>query len=757
MPIKIALVGNPNSGKTTLFNELTGSKQYVGNWPGVTVEKKEGMLKGYSDVTIVDLPGIYSLSPYSAEEVVSRNFLLNENVDLIIDIVDAANIERNLYLTTQVIETKVPVIIALNMMDVIEKQGDKISIEKLAEQLKCPIVEISALKNKNISKLIDTCIKRVGEHTEVTIPTFYENDLTAAIAQIGTIINDVAQGRSNLFYSVKLFEKDALIRDQLSLSETQISNVNQIITAVENKLEDDSESIITDARYQFIAGVVNSAVKKNAKTKLTTSDKIDRVVTNKWLALPIFALLMYVAYYFAITTVGDLSIGFIENFFEWVGTMLTNGLQAIGASETIIRMLIEGALGGVTSVMSFVPQMMILFFFISLLEDSGYMARVAFIMDRVFRKFGLSGKSFIPFIIGTGCSVPAIMSSRTIENEKDRRMTIILTPFIPCGAKLPVFALMIAAFFPDSPWVGPSMYFIGIIMVIISGVLLKRTKWFAGEPAPFIMELPPYRFPSFKGVFIHMWERGKLFITKAGTIILAMSILIWVSLNFNTSFHLIEEASQDTSLLAAFGRVFAPVFAPLGYGHWQAAVAQVTGLLAKETMVATFGILAGGLGEGTAELSTWVNTLIGSQAAAYSFMIFTLLAAPCMAAIGATKRELVRWGDTLKVVAYQCGLAYLMAMIAYQIRLFDLVSGALSAIGQFLSPVFNPIATVVGYIFWPISKLIEIVTYPIVWIFTNFFDFLSAQPIYVIVIILAVIGYNVIRKFMNIKRTKHAL
>lgn len=697
MSIRIALAGNPNSGKTTLFNVLTGARQHVGNWPGVTVEKKEGTLKAAygKSITLVDLPGIYSLSPYSGEEIVARNYLISERPDVIINIVDGSNLERNLYLTTHLMETKIPVVIALNMGDILEKQGDEVDIEQLAKQFKCPVVIISALKETGISDLIKTTLAVVENKAEPKTLDCFDDKINEAIIQIQQIIALNTTAEDVLYYATKLLEKDEIMAAQLALNSTQSAAIEEVVARIESDYDDDTQSIISSLRYQFIQQAVSASIslKKQNNVSLSTSDKIDRIVTNRWLSIPIFALVMYLIYYVSIQTIGDLTIGYVETIFAWLGEGLTAILQTIGASETIISLLIDGALAGIGAIFTFVPQMMILFFFISFLEDSGYMARIAFIMDRIFRRFGLSGKSFIPFIIGTGCSVPAIMASRTIENESDRKMTIILTPFIPCSAKLPVFALMAGALFPNDAWVAPSMYFLGIFMVIICGVILKKTKIFTGEPAPFVMELPPYRYPAFKNVIMHMYERGKSFIVKAGTLIFSMSVIIWVLMSFNWQFQL---ADQADSILASLGKFAAPVFAPLGYGTWQAAVAQVTGLLAKETMVSTFGVLLRGMADLTEESPDLILSIqsMFTQNSAYSFMIFTLLAAPCMAAIGATKRELITWKNTLPVIAFQCGMAYLMAFLAFQLHLFDVISWCISYVS--LPYVWIPLVMVIA-------------------------------------------------------------
>lgn len=672
MGLKIALAGNPNSGKTTVFNALTGSTQYVGNWPGVTVEKKEGRLKGHKDVEIIDLPGIYSLSPYSLEEVIARNYLMEEKPDAIINIVDASNIERNLYLTTQLLETGIPVVVALNMMDVVKRNGDTIHSSALSAELGCPVVETSAAKGTGLTALADAAIK-AGETNTAQVPLdLFSETVEGCIREIGQIVKDekVANRHNTRWLAIKLFENDEKVLEGLTLRDKTAQAIRKISESCEKEYDDDAESIITTQRYDYITNIVGKHVVKTRKQKLTSSDKIDKVLTNRWLALPLFLLIMWGVYYVSIQSIGDMTIGWVETLIgEWIGGGISTLLVNAGAAEWLHGLIIDGIIGGVGAVLVFVPQLMILFLFISILEDCGYMARVAFIMDRIFRRFGLSGKSFIPMLIGSGCSVPAIMASRTIENDKDRKMTIMLTPFIPCGAKLPVFALFVGAFFPTRAWVAPSMYLLGIVMVILSGIILKKTRPFRGDPAPFVMELPAYRLPRMKGVLIHMWERGKAFMIKAGTIIFVASGLIWLLQSFNWSFQMVD-ASE--SILASIGRVIAPIFIPLGFGNWQAAVASVTGLLAKEVVVSTFGVLFG-IAEATESDPTLLENIgqLFNPASGYAFMVFTLLAAPCFAAIGAMKREFNSWKWTLGAVAYQTGTAYVMALIAYQIgRLF---------------------------------------------------------------------------------------
>ena len=654
MSRKIALVGNPNSGKTTLFNALTGSTQYVGNWPGVTVEKKEGKLKKYrSGADVIDLPGIYSLSPYTLEEVIARDFILNEKPDVIINIIDASNLERNLYLTTQIIELGVPTVAALNMIDIVDKRGDKIDMTALSEALGCPVVALSAVKGTGITELISAALSV----SDAPRPQRFSTDVEKALRAVTDAAAgwDAADKYNPRWLALKLLERDENLLGKVLLSGEQLAQISKATAALEEKEDDDIESIMTNERYERISALLAGIYRKQSRKGLSVSDKIDKVLTNRILALPIFFLIMWGIYYVAIQSVGDWTIGWVEELIGWVAGLIVGPMEAAGAAPWLISLVDTGIFGGIGGVLVFVPQLMILYLFISLLEDCGYMARVAFIMDRIFRRFGLSGKSFIPMLIGTGCSVPGIMASRTIENENDRRMTIMLTPFIPCGAKLPVFALFVAMVFKNASWIGPSMYLIGIVMVILSGIVLKRTRLFAGKPAPFIMELPDYKLPRVKGVIIHMWEKGKSFIIKAGTIIFLASAAIWFLQSFSFSFQYLGESGIDDSMLAGIGRVIAPIFAPLGFGNWPSAVAAVTGLVAKEVVVSTFSIIS------------TVTPIAFTAVSAYAFMIFTLLAAPCAAAIGAIRREMGGWKWTLIAVGYQTGLAYVLGTLVYQI------------------------------------------------------------------------------------------
>lgn len=652
LEIKIALAGNPNSGKTTIFNELTGSQQYVGNWPGVTVEKKEGKLKKHKDVKIIDLPGIYSLSPYTLEEVITRNYLIDEKPDVIINIVDASNMERNLYLTTQIIEIGIPTVVALNMMDVVDKYGDKIDTEKLSKELGCIVVETSAISGKGLKELINIAIE-VGNNGASIKPLHkFNKKVQDSIDRILELIEyKIGDKERAYWYAVKLFEQDEKVLEKLNLDAKILNEIETIVDACENEFGDDIESIVTGERYSYIERTISKCYKKKQR-HMTTSDKIDSIVTNKWLALPIFFGILWFIYYVSISTVGDWTVGYIESLTETMQEATVGFLENVGAASWASDLIGNGIIGSIGAIFTFVPQLMILFFFLSLLEDSGYMARIAFIMDRIFRKFGLSGKSFIPMLIGTGCSIPGIMASRTIENEKDRRMTILLTPFIPCGAKLPVFAMFIAMMFQDQTWVGPSIYIIAIVTVIISGIILKRTKFFSGEPAPFVMELPTYKIPRIKGVAIHMWEKAKSFIKKAGSIIFVACVALWILQSFSFSLEYLEGEMIEKSMLAKIGESIRWIFIPLGFGDsWAPAVATFTGLIAKEVVVATFASVGS------------VVPIEFTQVTAFAFIVFTIFAAPCFAAIGAMKREFGNWKMTLLAIGYQTGLAYIAALI----------------------------------------------------------------------------------------------
>ncbi len=670
MAIKIALAGNPNCGKTTLFNALTGSNQFVGNWPGVTVEKKEGKLKGHKDVTIMDLPGIYSLSPYTLEEVVARNYLINERPDAILNIVDGTNIERNLYLSTQIMELGIPVIMAVNMMDIVEKNGDKIHIDKLAKKLGCEVVTISALKGTGIKEAADKAVQ-IAQKKGAAVPVHeFDKDVEAVIRTVESKLGSDIVNEQKRFFAIKLLEKDDKITEQMK----SVPDVSAEIKQLEDKFDDDTESIITNERYVYISSIIGDCVTKNKKNAMTTSDKIDRIVTNRWLALPIFAVVMWVVYYVSVTTVGTFVTDWTNDvlFGEIIPPAIENLLNAIHCADWLQGLILDGIVAGVGAVLGFVPQMLVLFLFLAFLESCGYMARVAFIMDRIFRKFGLSGKSFIPMLIGSGCGVPGIMASRTIENDRDRKMTIMTTTFVPCGAKLPIIALIAGALFNGASWVAPSAYFVGIAAIICSGIILKKTKLFAGDPAPFVMELPAYHWPTVSNVLRSMWERGWSFIKKAGTIILMSTIVLWFLMNFgwvDGSFGMLEAEQLNDSILASIGSVIAPLFAPLGWGDWKMAVAAVSGLIAKENVVGTFGILFG-FGEVAEDGAEIWGQLAGSLStvAAYSFLVFNLLCAPCFAAMGAIKREMnnTKWFFT--AIGYQTLLAYVVSLCIYQIR-----------------------------------------------------------------------------------------
>ena len=682
MSIQVALAGNPNCGKTTLFNGLTGATQYVGNWPGVTVEKKEGKYKEDKDIKITDLPGIYSLSPYTLEEVVSREFLLNGNVDVVLNIIDGSNLERNLFLTTQILELGIPTVVAINMLDVIEKRKDAIDYKKLSQELGCPVLPISALKNTGIQELMAEVKK--AANTKYSIKNIYAGKVLNALNTIETSLPASIEANRRFFYAVKLFERD----DKIEAAIQTKADAN-VIEAVEKSMDDDSESIITDARYTYITSVIKDCYKKGSKEVLTTSDKIDRIVTNRVLALPIFAVVMWFVYYISVTTVGTFVTDWTNDvlFGEIIPPAVDSFLTSIQCADWLHGLIVDGIIGGVGAVIGFVPQMLVLFFFLAILEDCGYMARVAFIMDRIFRKFGLSGKSFIPMLIGTGCGVPAVMASRTIESDRDRKMTIMTTTFIPCGAKMPIIGLIAGAIFHGASWVAPSAYFVGMAAVIVSGIMLKKTKLFAGDPAPFVMEMPAYHTPRAVNVLRSMWERGSSFIKKAGTIILLSTIVLWFLQGFGWekgAFGMVDDI--DHSILSSIGQTFAWIFSPLGWGDWKAAVASVTGLIAKENVVATFGQLYG-----FAEVAEEGNEFWGQLSAsftplaAYSFMVFNLLCAPCFAAMGAIKREMNNTKWFWIAIGYQCGFAYVCSLIVYQLG--SLINGGSFGFG-----------TIVGFI-----------------------------------------------------------
>ena len=672
MSIKIALAGNPNCGKTTLFNALTGSNQFVGNWPGVTVEKKEGKLKGHKDVTIMDLPGIYSLSPYTLEEVVARNYLINEMPDAIINIVDGTNLERNLYLSTQIMELGIPVVMAINMMDLVQKSGNKIHIDKLSKKLGCEVVEISALKGTGIMKAAEKAIS-AAQSKKKTIPVHeFAQDVEDAIKSVENKLTGTVAEAQKRFFAIKLIEKDDKIVEQMK----SVPDVSYEVKALEDKFDDDTESIITNERYVYISSIIGQCYTKSSTgKKLTTSDKIDRIVTNRWLALPIFAVVMWVVYYVSVTTVGTIVTDWTNDvlFGEIIPPAVESALEAVNCAAWLQGLILDGIVAGVGAVLGFVPQMLVLFLFLAFLESCGYMARVAFIMDRIFRKFGLSGKSFIPMLIGSGCGVPGVMASRTIENDRDRKMTIMTTTFVPCGAKLPIIAMIAGAFFNNSGWVATSCYFVGIAAIICSGIILKKTKMFAGEPAPFVMELPAYHWPTVGNILRSLWERGWSFIKKAGTIILLSTIVLWFLMGFGWeggSFGMVEELNN--SILAKIGSAIAWIFAPLGWTKagegWKMAVAAVTGLIAKENVVATFGMLFGfaEVAEDGAEI--WGNLAqVMTPIAAYGFLVFNLLCAPCFAAMGAIKREMNNAKWFWFAIGYQCGLAYVVSLCIYQI------------------------------------------------------------------------------------------
>lgn len=705
MRVKIALAGNPNSGKTTLFNALTGSNQFVGNWPGVTVEKKEGKIKGYTskaeEAILVDLPGVYSLSPYTLEEVVSRNFLIGEKPDAIINIIDGTNLERNLYLTTQLTELGIPVIVAVNMMDLVRKNGEVLDIEKLGKDIGCKVVEISALRGEGIDQLAQRAVAIARGKKKNQPAHRFDGCVEHALTHIEEAIAGRVDESMERWYAVKLFERDEKVRESLNLDPALIRHIEEDIVSCETEMDDDAESIITGERYNYIGNIIEDCYKKRVKKTMSTSDKIDSIVTNRFLALPIFAAVMFLVYYVSVTTVGTLLTDWTNDtlFGAWIIPGAQSVLEAIGCAPGMTGLLVDGIISGVGAVLGFVPQMLVLFLFLAFLEGCGYMARIAFIMDRIFRKFGLSGKSFIPMLIGTGCGVPGVMASRTIENDRDRKMTIMTTTFIPCGAKLPIIALIAGALFGGASWVAPSAYFVGIAAIICSGIILKKTKMFAGDPAPFVMELPAYHLPTVGNVLRSTWERGWSFIKKAGTIILLSTIFIWFAQSFgfeNGTFKMVE--NMENSILAAIGSGIAWIFTPLGWGNWKPAVAAITGLVAKENVVGTFGILYG-FGEVAEDGAEIWGTLSGAmtQAAAYSFLVFNLLCAPCFAAMGAIKREMnnVKW--FWFAIGYQTLLAYTVSLCVYQIGTWASTGlfgagtiAALILIAAFLWLLFRP-------------------------------------------------------------------
>ena len=728
MGIKIALAGNPNSGKTTLFNALTGMNQFVGNWPGVTVEKKEGKLKKHEDVIVTDLPGIYSLSPYTLEEIVARNYLIDESPSVILNIVDGTNIERNLYLTTQLIELGIPVVVAINMMDVLRKKGEEINTVALSERLGCRVVEISALKSKGIAEAAEASIEASSDEGRAPYAKF-DKRVEGAIEKISALLGD--NDLNKRWYAVKLFERDSRVIESLSLPSETLDEIEKIIAKTELELDDDAEGIIANERYNYITSALGDCYEKKVAGHNTVSDKIDRIVTNKWLALPIFALVMFLVYFISVTTIGTwatdwandglfgdgwhlfgIGAGEYESALEtnpdaspsdygvWVDgipVLVEKGLDAINCNDFLKGLILDGIVGGVGAVLGFVPQMVVLFILLAFLEACGYMARIAFVMDKICRKFGLSGKSIIPMLIGTGCGVPGIMASRTIENERDRKMTVITTTFVPCSAKLPIIALIAGSLFGGAWWVAPSAYFIGFGAIVVSGIILKKTKMFKGEASPFIMELPAYHLPTVSNVFRSVWERAWSFIKKAGTVILLSSIVLWFLMSFgveNGSFGMVE--NMDNSVLALIGGLIAWIFAPLGWGHWQGAVATITGLIAKENVVGTFGIVLAGLGE-VAEDGAEYWSLMGNYftpAGAYSFLVFNLLCAPCFAAIGAIRREMNSPKWTAFAIGYQCGFAYLVALIVYWFA--SLLAGDLFGTVSVTASIFGLISATVA-------------------------------------------------------------
>ena len=701
MSIKIALAGNPNCGKTTLFNALTGSNQYVGNWPGVTVEKKEGRLKGNKDVTVVDLPGIYSLSPYTLEEVVSRNYLIDEKPEVILNIIDGTNLERNLYLTTQLTELGIPVLIAVNMMDVVRKNGDQINIKKLAEETGCKAVEISALKSEGIVEAANEAVKLAG--TKKAAPKHsFDAKVERALEDIESIALQSVDESQKRWFAIKLFENDEKVAEKLNLSSGVLKEISEINKAVEDELDDDTESIITNERYTFITSIIKDCIKKKSAGKLTTSDKIDKIVTNRILALPIFAAIMFVVYYIAVSSLGGIVTDWTNDTLvaEWIQPAVGGFLKNVGAADWLNSLVVDGIIGGLGAPIGFAPQMAIVFFFLSLLEDCGYMARIAFIMDRIFRKFGLSGKSFSPFLIGSGCGVPGIMATRTIENDKDRRMTIMTTTFIPCGAKLPVIALIAGYLLNGCWWLAPLMYFVGIIVVIVSCIILKKTSLFAGDPAPFVMELPQYHIPSLKGVLLHVWERVWAFLKKAGTILFLCCAVMWFLGTFGIQNGTFGMVDKESCFLASIGGAIAWIFKPLGFGTWQAVASSLSGFVAKEGIVSTMGVLSG-LGEVeeyAASMHDQFAQFFPTGIAAVSFLMFNLFDSPCLAAISTMAREMKSKKIVVFALIFQNVLAYCVALMVYQIG--GLVLGEV-AFGPATVVAFIVAAVILYFLFRP--------------------------------------------------------
>lgn len=681
MAIRIALAGNPNCGKTTMFNNLTGSNQYVGNWPGVTVEKKEGKLKGKKDIIITDLPGIYSLSPYTLEEVVSRDYLINERPDAIINLVDATNLERNLYLTTQLLELGIPVVIALNMMDLAVKSGDKIDEKKLAAAFGCEVVATSALKGEGLTEVVDRAVRLANAKT-IQVPKHeFSREVEGCLADIADLLPNSVPDHLARWYSIKLFEQDEKVLGTTPLSADSSKRIVEIVKDAEKKMDDDAESIITNERYEYISKIITGCLKKNRKG-MTVSDKIDRIVTNRILALPIFVGVMFVVYYVSVTSLGTIVTDFTNDtlFGAWIQPAVQGLMETAGASEWLVSLVVDGIIGGLAAPIGFAPQMAILFLFLSVLEDCGYMARVAFIMDRIFRRFGLSGKSFIPLLISSGCGVPAIMATKTIEDDKNRRMTIMTSTFVPCGAKLPVIALVAGAIMGGAWWMAPSMYFIGIASVIVSCIILKKTKMFAGDPSPFVIELPQYHVPSVKTVLLHVWERVWSFLKKAGTILFLCCMVMWFLATFgveNGAFGMVED--MEASFLAIIGTFLAPIFAPLGFGSWQAVASSLSGFVAKEGIVSTMGVLANMAEATETDAALWQYVMTdffhGSALAGFTFLTFNLLDSPCLAAISTMAKEMGNKGWTAFAVIFQNVFAYAVCLMIYQLGSFAMGGG----------------------------------------------------------------------------------